>query len=238
MNHIAHAFDRAADYDAHARVQRHAAHRLAERIAALPLPPAPRILEIGCGTGFLSEALLDRLPAADALLTDIAPAMLARCRDRLGDRPNVRYCAMDGEAPDTAPGFDLICSSFTFQWFADPAASLPRLAALLRPGGRLAFATMLDGSLAEWHAAAGEHAAMPDYPDDALFAALGATITEEIRIEQHPNAHAFLASLRAIGAHRPRALRPPVATLRPAMRAFEAAGSAVTWRIGYGIIAA
>jgi malonyl-CoA O-methyltransferase len=46
----------------------------------------PRVLEIGCGTGFLSEALLARLPAASLTATDIAPAMLERARQRLGAR--------------------------------------------------------------------------------------------------------------------------------------------------------
>ena len=41
---VAHAFGAARDYDAHARVQREVAQALAARIAALDLPPAPRVL--------------------------------------------------------------------------------------------------------------------------------------------------------------------------------------------------
>ena len=68
------AFDAAASsYDDHAVVQRIVARRLAERIAALPLPEQPRILEIGCGTGFLSAALRERLGPADWTLTTSRP---------------------------------------------------------------------------------------------------------------------------------------------------------------------
>ncbi|WP_154399134.1 methyltransferase domain-containing protein, partial [Bordetella pertussis] len=75
---IGQRFDRAAArYETHAEVQRHAAEQLAERIAALPLPAEPRILEIGCGTGLLTRALARRLGRADWTITDIAPAMLA-----------------------------------------------------------------------------------------------------------------------------------------------------------------
>ncbi|KAG1488230.1 hypothetical protein G6F52_013994 [Rhizopus delemar] len=44
-------------YEAHAPIQRITAARLAGDIARLRLPPRPRILEIGCGTGLLTQAL-------------------------------------------------------------------------------------------------------------------------------------------------------------------------------------
>ncbi|GEP10802.1 methyltransferase domain-containing protein [Methylobacterium gnaphalii] len=52
--------------------------------AAAPLAPSPRTLEIGCGTGFLTRALRSRIPVGSMLATDIAPAMIARCRTRIG----------------------------------------------------------------------------------------------------------------------------------------------------------
>jgi malonyl-CoA O-methyltransferase len=57
---VARAFAGAQDYDGHARVQREVAQNLARPIAALPIPAEPRVLEIGCGTGFLTEALREQ----------------------------------------------------------------------------------------------------------------------------------------------------------------------------------
>ena len=79
---IAAAFSAAAgSYDAAAGVQRRVAGELAQRIARLPLDQ-PRVLEIGCGTGFLSRELL-ALDPRELLLTDIAPTMIGRCRATL-----------------------------------------------------------------------------------------------------------------------------------------------------------
>ena len=103
------------------------ARRLAEDIARLDLPPRPRILEIGCGTGLLTRELARRLGPADWMLTDISPAMLEIAR--LGPRRKAaRYAALDGEHPDALPGgYDLICSSLAVQWFG-PERGLGRLA--------------------------------------------------------------------------------------------------------------
>lgn len=251
LDHVRDAFDAADRYDAHAQIQRIAACGLADRIATLNLPPAPRILEIGCGTGFLTEALIGRLPGADWTITDFAPAMIERCADRLHRPAGIRFRTLDGEHPDPALGqFDLICSSFVFQWFADLPGALARLTAMLRPGGRIAFATMATDSLAEWRVAhriaTGQDAAMDDYPTPALLARMaphdidtaGITIDQQWETESFPDAHAFLTSLRAIGANRPRAPRAPLpgSALRRAMAIFEARGATVTWHIAYVVM--
>lgn len=130
---VAARFDAAArSYDAHSPVQRHAAQRLAGLIATASLPPRPRVLEIGCGTGHLTHALTIHLPGAHLLATDIAPAMAAACRSRL---PRLAYAVMDGLRPGVAGPFDLVCANLVVQWFVDLPAALARLAALLAPGG-------------------------------------------------------------------------------------------------------
>src|SRR6185369_16647404 len=111
---VAAAFSAAAEtYNDGADVQRTAADGVAQRIGALPLPAQPRILEIGCGTGFLSQSL-NVMPHADLTLSDISESMLNRCRKSLG-KSDARFMVMDGEEPEAAGnGFDLICSSLVF----------------------------------------------------------------------------------------------------------------------------
>lgn len=236
---IGNAFGAASGYDEAAHVQRKTATRLAGNIAALALPERPRILEIGCGTGLLSRALKRQGVEGRRLLTDLAPAMVARCRDWMGQSEGVHYLAMDGEELPFAPDvrFDLICSSLAFQWFDDLPAALNRLAALVAPGGHLAFATLADGSFSEWHRVYGRGDA-PAYPSPEALMALapagfGASIDSFELFQSFASTLQFLRQLRAIGAHaRRNGERPlPPGAMRRAMRAFEVQGPVARYHI-------
>lgn len=234
---VARAFAAAADYDRHARVQRLVARELARRIAALPLPPAPRVLEIGCGTGFLTQALREQGLAGDWLVTDVAPAMVERARARLGS--GYSYAVLDGECGEPEGGpFDLICASLATQWFRDEPAALARWREWLRPGGDVMVATLGPGTFAEWraaHAAEGYAPGTPAFTPPSAFESLGLAQppTLELYRERHADARAFLHALRGIGAgtaapaHRP--LSP--GALRRVMRRFEAAGAITTYEV-------
>jgi malonyl-CoA O-methyltransferase len=225
---IAESFDRAADYDGHADVQQQVAAALARTILADPLPERPRILELGCGTGFLSGALLDRLPDAEYWATDIAPAMLDRARRRLKGDARVRFATIDAARPTLEGPFDLICSSLALQWVADLPACIDRLRRLLAPRGRLAFTTLGAGSFAEWRAAYGALTpGTPDYPAPDALRDLGLAVEMQTIIRDYPDARAFLQSLKAIGAVTPRRGYRPLSGpgLRGVMRRFEADGA-------------
>ncbi len=229
---IADAFGRAADYDRHAAVQRTVAERLADRIAALPRPESPRVLEIGCGTGLLGAALVDRLAGARWRMTDLSPAMVERARQRFAGRPGIAFSAMDGEAPDVAGPFDLIVSSLAFQWFADLPGAVARLKRMLAPGGHLAFTTMAAGSFAEWRAAHdGLVPGTPDYPDADTLSAMGVSVSVEALPVRHRDARNFLHAVKAIGAGTPRPGHKPLtpAQLHAVMRRFEAAGAVASY---------
>ena len=237
------AFDAAAaGYDEHAPVQRTAATRLADRIAALPLPERPLILEIGCGTGFLSEALRRRLGLADWVITDLSPAMLAACRARLGDQADTQFMTLDGERPELdGEGFDLICASLAFQWLGDLGPAVDRMKRLLKPGGHLAFATLADGTLATWrraHADEGLEAGTPEFPSPAALSAMtGGLIEDEWLVEGHADGAAFLRSIKGIGAHTPGDGRQPLGRrdLARVLRRFEALGSIAEYHVAYAV---
>jgi len=100
------------------------------------LGPGASVLEIGCGTGQLTERLAARAYHLTAI--DIGPAMIAAARRRLtGVEVEFQVTSFeDLAAPDGS--FDLIISSAAFHWI-DPEVAFTKSARLLRPGGWLAL---------------------------------------------------------------------------------------------------
>jgi len=230
---VSEAFGRADNYDAHAGVQQQVAAMLAETVAAQDLPPVPRVLEIGCGTGLLGAALMPLLPGARWVMSDLSPAMLARARARFAGHGGVDYRVMDGQAPDAEGPFDLIVSSLAFQWFNDLGDAVARLNGLLAPGGLLAFSTMIAGSFAQWRAAhAGAPCGLADYPDAADLRAMGFAV-REVELAVEGGGRAFLRHLRGIGADVPRAGHRPLSAgqLRQVIARFDSQGGRATYRV-------
>lgn len=228
---------RAASYDRHAGVQRRMARNLLARVQEA-LPPPPRILEIGCGTGYLTALLRQVYPRAQLVALDLDSALIDQARRRLGPDSLVSWLVADGEA-FIRGGFDLIISNATFQWFTHPGAALESQAQALAPGGCLAFSTLgprtfkeLDASLVE-AAQALNVPRMPEIPArsfntlrkwEALLEQAGFSRVQSAReiLEAHfPNVPEFLKALKALGATnpRPRAFSPRL--LNALIRAYE-----------------
>ena len=111
-----------------------------EVLERLPLAGDERVLDAGCGSGRVTEALAERLPNGRVVALDASPAMLVEARRRLerfGDR--LEYVQADLGLPLPVEGFvDAILSTATFHWVPDHDAMFRNLAAVIRPGGRLA----------------------------------------------------------------------------------------------------
>ncbi|HET9346864.1 MAG TPA: methyltransferase domain-containing protein [Candidatus Limnocylindrales bacterium] len=108
--------------------------RLVERLAG-----DERVLDAGCGSGRVTELLLDRLPLGRVVALDGSPAMLDQARQRLagfGDRVEFVEADLRGPLPIGEP-VDAILSTATFHWIHDHAALYRHLGAVTRPGGRL-----------------------------------------------------------------------------------------------------
>lgn len=243
---IATRFGAAAQhYDAHAHVQREVAVRLADKIADLPRPARPKVLEIGCGTGLLTQALAQRLGAADWTITDISPQMLAVAQSGPALPGTARFQVVDGEHPDSLNGgYDIVCSSLAVQWFTDLNNGLARLSGLLKPGGYLVVATLAQETFHEWrtaHQALGLTPATPSYPTNHL---IGASLTDmcggvhsEPYVYRHENGLAFLRDLKHIGATTPAPGHIPLSArqLRQVLQQFDRSGATSTYQVAYGI---
>ena len=113
------------------------------------LGPGSRVIEVGCGTGKLTEALVARGLRVDAV--DPGPRMIEVARRRVGGSELVRFHIGRFEDVDlAADAFDAVFSATAFHWI-DPSVGWRKAAGLLRPGGLLALlahAPVADGHTA------------------------------------------------------------------------------------------
>jgi len=108
-------------------------------IATLRLEPGMRALDAGCGTGetlgWLAAAVA---PAGFAVGIDLSASHLRMAHEALSQNVMLVHADLQ-RLPLAAPSFDLVWSANTINHLTDPLGSAQRLAALLRPGGRLAL---------------------------------------------------------------------------------------------------
>ncbi len=134
------AFDaQAATYDAgmegeHAR--RLYPHVLGEVRTAVAGLAAPRLLDLGCGTGALAERVLGVAPGAHLTCVDLSPRMAEAARARLAGRAEVLL----GDAerlPFHDAGFDAAWCNDSFHHYPDPERAAFQAWRVLAPGGAL-----------------------------------------------------------------------------------------------------
>ena len=94
-------------------------------------------LDAGCGTGRVTELLLERLPEGSVLAVDGSGAMVEAARRRFAGEPRVRVERQDLLSLEVAEPVDLVLSTATFHWIKDHERLFGRLAKVLKPGGRL-----------------------------------------------------------------------------------------------------
>ncbi|HEY9643789.1 MAG TPA: methyltransferase domain-containing protein [Coleofasciculaceae cyanobacterium] len=214
---IAYQFGQAtATYHAQAQLQKTCARQLFNYLPdPLTLPPGT-ILEIGCGTGFITQELIQRFPDRSLEITDLSPGMLQFCQANLQipvpQKAAISFRQMDGEAiaavPPASP-YAMIVSGFAIQWFQDPVNSLRQWLSQLQPGGLLLISLPTRHSFPEWKQVCLDlnlpftANPLPELP--AILAALQPELrdyqVDEKNISlEFENAADFFKSLKAIGA--------------------------------------
>ena len=87
-------------------------------LVARSCPESPRILDLGAGTGLLSAAIVDRVPAAKLHLLDASPDMLRLAADRLaGWQPQILVQSLSAELPHGP--FDAVVSALAIHHLDD-----------------------------------------------------------------------------------------------------------------------
>jgi trans-aconitate 2-methyltransferase len=106
----------------------------------LPLRGDETVLDAGCGSGRVTEQLLDRLSDGRVIALDASPSMVDAARDRLapfGDRVTYLVADLGRPLPLEPASVDAILSTATLHWVRDHDSLFHHLASPLRAGGRL-----------------------------------------------------------------------------------------------------
>ena len=106
-----------------------------EVLSRLQLAGDETVLDAGCGSGRITQALIERLPRGRVIAVDASPSMIEAARARLGPDADLRV--VDLLELSVQEPLDAILSTATFHWIGDHERLFARLRAALRAGGRL-----------------------------------------------------------------------------------------------------
>ena len=226
-----------AQYHTAAAMQREAADALAQYLPTR----AQDVLEIGCGTGFLTKHLANRYPDARFTITDISAPMIQECL--LNVSTIGKFLVMDGEMPTVNGPFDLIASGLTFQWFENFERSFKALTRMLSKNGALVFSTIGHKNFYEWQQSLKAGGYKGNGPTHIRLDQLQKMGTFEMLAEdfiplKSEDGKAFVQHLRDIGiAATPDDYRPLTPKeLTGALRHFEKEyGATATYHVIYGV---
>jgi len=202
-------------------------------------------VDVGSGTGFLTEHLLNKFPQSAVHAVDLAQGMLTELK-RKYPTERLHTHQLNGEELAVEhlwiPNHSLLVSGMCAQWFSNIEEAIRRW---LSVSNTVAFSVLLDGSFQAWetaHQDTGQTSGLRQLPrNEDLQDILHALVTEGIVastahhtknfLDHHPDGLSFARSLRAIGADQPRVNHTPV-NLR---KVISALGEACTmnYHIGF-----
>ena len=105
----------------------------------LALPTGLDWLDVGCGTGALTSALLDGCAPSSVTGVDPSAAFVAHAKQIVSDGRVSFEVGAAQELPFERPAFDVAVSALAYNFFPDRPAALAEIRRTLRPGGKLAL---------------------------------------------------------------------------------------------------
>lgn len=227
------SFERAATrYDEAAFLQREVGGRLLERLDLMKLKPAT-ILDVGCGTGGITVALLKKYRKARVIGLDLAPALVATARKRAPWLRTLHGAVAEARAlPLASASCDLIFSNLALPWYPDLDRVFAEFQRVLKPGGALLFSTLGPDTLIElrrsWAAAdrynhVNAFFDMHDIGDALLRARLAEPVMDVERLTlTYAEVEGLMRDLRILGARNVTAGRARGLTGKGRLRAMRA----------------
>ena len=107
-----------------------------EALDLLDIEEGDRVLDVGCGTGFATEGLLERTENVYGL--DQSVHQMEKAWQKFGKRDRVRFYRGDAERlPFENDTFDIVWSSGSIEYWPDPVAALVECRRIAKPGGQV-----------------------------------------------------------------------------------------------------
>ncbi len=129
-------------YSQEALVQKYIAKQLMFELCSLNLPSHSRLFEIGCGTGFLTQNVIEHLKVDELIVNDIASTSKRKIQElemRYGN--HIKFIEGDAEEIDFPQQLDAAISGSTIQWFKNKQHFFDKVYKSLKPNGVLAFSS-------------------------------------------------------------------------------------------------
>lgn len=203
----------AKTYDKFANVQKLMGRKLIELIDGKTYT---NILEIGSGTGYVTELLKNKYPDAKITAMDIAEGMIEHTSNRMSGS-NIDFICGDFETADLNGKFDLIISNATIQWFNDHKSSVEKMKSLLSDDGSICLSTFGSKTFMELHETYRElQSCSDDYIKPGqdfydliklndlmttIFNPINVITVDEIYTEKFKDCMSFFNSIKKIGAN-------------------------------------
>ena len=224
-----------SEYESVALCQNYAAGRFAGMIAdrVENKESELRILEVGCGTGFLTKTLIGLFPHATITVCDISMKMLETCKHntstvRQQHKTNIEFVQCDISNEPINGEYDLVVSGLVFQWLEkDLKHVISKISKQLLPGGNLMFSTLVTGTFKRLRSAFDKCGV--SFPGPSLFEREelvelldeSSEVQFEIYKDHYPTVLAFLAQLRSTGAVNATGKSVGPSSLRRVMRQYS-----------------
>ena len=104
----------------------------------LDIPPSSRWLDVGCGTGSLSQTILDQTSPAEVLGVDSSDSFIAQAKEQVRDK-RVRFEVGDAQSLRLDTGaYDAVVSGLALNFIPDIRAGLSEMVRVTTSGGTVA----------------------------------------------------------------------------------------------------
>jgi demethylmenaquinone methyltransferase/2-methoxy-6-polyprenyl-1,4-benzoquinol methylase len=108
----------------------------AEALSMVDIGPADRVLDVGCGTGFATEGLLEHTDDVHGL--DQSVHQMEKAFEKFGKHDRVKFYRGDAERlPFKDDTFDVVWSSGSIEYWPNPVDALVEFRRVVKPGNQV-----------------------------------------------------------------------------------------------------